>query len=672
MTARSGITHQPGLDGIRGLAVAAVVAFHTGAGVVPGGFLGVSLFFTLSGVVIGTIILHELRATRGFSPREFWGRRARRLLPVAWVVLAVVAVGRLLSARLSATTTADVAASWLHVANWQFLAREQSYQDLFTGPSALLHYWSLAIEEQFYLVVGLAAMGVAAVSRRPARLFGVTAAIGALVSFALPVVLQPSVDRVYYGTDTRAGELLIGLVIAAWLSSAAHRTRLLAHARLAAVVGLVALAATVTAWIVFEPADRALRLGLLPATTLASSGLIVGALVPRGVVWRLTSTRLLRRLGHISYGLYVVHWPVFVVLETISPSPWLRILVGTPVAVALAVLSAWLVELPVRRRTLAVAPTMAAATAVAVLIVTTLVIPARRSTVDEFLDDLATAAPATAPPTTRPPPTSAEATVETSPPTATAEEPAGGQGGGLAPLPDADSPEATTTTSAATTTTAAPAPPAVAFFGDSIALSLALAAHHAPAVADYRLTDGAADIGCGAVLSPFPQPEATCPTAPSRWAAAVTDRAIDIPVVMSCQWELVAQRLPGEDVERVIGDPVFDAYLLAGLGQVVDGLRAAGAERVLWVRCPRLSLVNGTSFLDGALLSSRDPARVDRWNQLLAELDLARADVGVLDLATWVDARVDDATVRPDGEHYAYVENTGVAAELSRLVADAV
>lgn len=668
MTARSGITYQPGLDGIRGLAVAAVVAFHTGAGVLPGGYLGVSLFFTLSGVVIGTVIIHELRATRGFSLREFWGRRARRLLPAAWMVLAVVAIGRLVSARLSATTTADVAASWLHVANWQFLAREQSYQDLFTGPSALLHYWSLAIEEQFYLVLGVAAMGVAAISRRPAHLLGVAAAIGAVISFALPAVLQPSVDRVYYGTDTRAGELLIGLVIAAWLSSAGHRAWLLAHARLAATIGLVALLPSVAAWVVFEPADRALRLGLLPATTLASSGLVIGALVPRGVVWRLTSTRLLRRLGRISYGLYLVHWPVFVVLETISPSPWLRILVGTPVAVALALLSAWLVELPVRRRTLATAPLMAAATTVAVLIVTTLVLPARRAPVNELLDDLATVAPMTAPPTTRPRPATTAA--PTTMVATTDDRPGGGRGGGLAPLPDVDSPTGPSTSVATTTT--APPPPAVALFGDSIALSLALAAHHAPAVPDYRLTDGAAEIGCGAVLSPFPQPEATCPTAPARWAAAVAAQAIDVPVVMSCQWELVAQRLPGEDVERVIGDPVFDAYLLAGMGQVVDGLRAAGAERVLWVRCPRLSLVNGTSFLDGQLLASRDPARVDRWNQLLAELDLARDDVGVLDLATWVDARVDDPTLRPDGEHYAYVDNTGVAAELARLVADAV
>ena len=120
---------------------------------------------------------------------------------------------------LSATTAEDVAASWLNVANWHFLAEQASYRELFTGPSALLHFWSLAIEEQFYLAIGLVAVGVAGVSKRPAHMLGVVATLVAVVSFALPVVFAFSVDRTYYGTDTRAGELAVGLVLAAVLSS---------------------------------------------------------------------------------------------------------------------------------------------------------------------------------------------------------------------------------------------------------------------------------------------------------------------------------------------------------------------------------------------------------------------------------------------------------------------
>jgi len=116
-TGPAGVTHQPGLDGLRGLAVGAVVAFHLGFGGVSGGYLGVSLFFTLSGVLIGSLILDEITRTGGFSLRTFWLRRARRLLPPAGITLAVVGVGRLMTARLEGTSGADVVASALDVAN---------------------------------------------------------------------------------------------------------------------------------------------------------------------------------------------------------------------------------------------------------------------------------------------------------------------------------------------------------------------------------------------------------------------------------------------------------------------------------------------------------------------------------------------------------------------------
>ena len=167
-TGASGLTYQPGLDGVRGLAVAAVVAFHLGLGNVSGGYLGVSLFFTLSGVLIGTLILNEVVTTGRFSLPGFWRRRARRLLPPALLTLAVVAIGRLVTSDLEATTRADVVASGLNVANWHLLVQGSSYDELFSGPSAVLHFWSLAIEEQFYLVIGLLAVVVAG-SRPPTR-----------------------------------------------------------------------------------------------------------------------------------------------------------------------------------------------------------------------------------------------------------------------------------------------------------------------------------------------------------------------------------------------------------------------------------------------------------------------------------------------------------------------
>ncbi len=696
MTSRSGIAHQPGLDGIRGLAVAAVVLFHTGLGVLPGGYLGVSLFFTLSGVVIGTVIIHELRAHRRFSLRRFWSRRARRLLPAAWLVIAFIAVARLVSARFQATSASDVAASWLNVANWHFLLEDTSYRDLFSGPSALLHFWSLAIEEQFYLAVGVVAVLVGVVSRRPAHFLGVIAAVGAVVSFALPFALGFSVDRVYYGTDTRAGELAVGLVLAAYLAAPHRRQRLVDRSRGVAVVGLAALAVTVVGWVALEPGTGALRWGLLPATAAASTALVIAALVPRGVVWRLTTLWPLRRLGDISYGLYLVHWPVFILLEPMVAPTWLRALIGTVVSVLIAALSARLVERPVRRRTLAVAPMMAAATVVTVVIVTTLALPARRTRADEFLESLTDAAPATPTMPAMAEPDDAasgrgqattaaddgsgdgseDASVVSRP--ATTERPFGedtGTGGPVGAKRDrtvGGVRSTTTTTLPATTTTLPPDPPTVGLFGDSIALSLALALRHAPPSEGYQLTPGVSDIGCGAILSPHPDPDIPCHTSAQRWRAAVEQNSIEIPVVMSCQWELVAQRLPGDDSLRAPGDRVFDRYVVDAMHELVDGLRAAGAERVLWVRCPRLSGRVGIEHLNAVMLESRVPARVDRWNRLIDHIDQTRDDVAVLDLASWVDQRVDDAALRPDGEHYEFVKDTGVATEFTRLVAAAV
>ena len=192
-------------------------------------------------------MLAELDSTGRFDLRRFWVRRARRLLPAALAVLAVLSVTRLLTDTLSGTSGGDITAAALDVANWHFLASGMSYAELSTGPSAVLHFWSLAIEEQFYLVIAVVAVVVARRSTRPVRTMGLTAAVAAAASFLLPAaaaaVGRPmGIDRVYYGTDTRAGELMVGVVIAAVLVGASRRRRMLVHGRLAAALGLAGLA----------------------------------------------------------------------------------------------------------------------------------------------------------------------------------------------------------------------------------------------------------------------------------------------------------------------------------------------------------------------------------------------------------------------------------------------
>lgn len=337
---------------------------------------------------------------------------------------------------------------------------------------------------------------------------------------------------------------------------------------------------------------------------------------------------------------------------------------------------------------------MAGATVVAAVIVAAMVIPERRTAADDLLSDLErasgqSAAPAPAPtepaPTGPPASTTADAgdddddtkdaddTANTDPDTddATATEPTKpSPSSGPTTSGPAVSAAPTSTTTTTTTAATAAGPTVVGMFGDSIALSLALSLNHTADARAFVLRNGVADIGCGIALSPSPpadRPE-HCDDALTRTDDAVRTSGIEVAVVASCQWELVAQQIPGDPTARAPGDPVFDEYVRAGYVREIETLRTAGAERVLWVRCPRLSTDVGTEGLDQLLLESRDPTRVDRVNEIVEAIAANRDDVDVLDLASWVDGRPADATLRPDGSHYEFERDTGVARELTRLI----
>ena len=165
---RATLPHAPGLDGLRGLAVAAVVVFHAApVGWLPGGFLGVSLFFTLSGYLIASLVLTEVAAAGALDLGRFWARRVRRLIPaLLLLVVGVVVLSQFVE--LAARTRRELIGGLTYSSNWIQLAEGTSYAELFAEPSVLTHLWSLAIEEQFYVVFPLLAWAVA--RRRPNRL----------------------------------------------------------------------------------------------------------------------------------------------------------------------------------------------------------------------------------------------------------------------------------------------------------------------------------------------------------------------------------------------------------------------------------------------------------------------------------------------------------------------
>ncbi len=228
-TDRTGIRHLPGLDGLRGLAVLVVVAFHAGFENMVGGYLGVSTFFTLSGFLITSLLLNEAERTGSVEVRSFWGRRFRRLLPAALATLAAVVLlftPFVATADQRASMRGNVLASLFDVANWHDIIKGNSYADLFTAPSPVLHFWSLSIEEQFYVVFPILLLGIWIATRgRRGLLAGALGAL-AVASAVEPLVFSMSDDRVYFGTDTRAAELLLGALLAVLLAHEPFRRRL--------------------------------------------------------------------------------------------------------------------------------------------------------------------------------------------------------------------------------------------------------------------------------------------------------------------------------------------------------------------------------------------------------------------------------------------------------------
>lgn len=362
--------HLPGLDGLRALAVVAVVLYHLGLPWIPGGFLGVDVFFVLSGFLITAIVLQEVERDGRLSYRGFYLRRARRLLPALWLLLLTVSLYAMAFAPDELPELrGDVPAALLYVSNWWYVVADQSYFEFAGRPALLAHLWSLAVEEQFYLVwpVIVVALMAAAGRRRVRRVAIVgavlsTAAMAVLAVLAeMPVPNDPS--RVYYGTDTHAMGLLVGAALAtawapwrrwrtavSWLSPRCGRGRqLIGIVDLAGVVGLAGVAWFVLTVGEFSPGLY--RGGFLALALLTA--MVVAALAhPAGILGRVLATQPLRYLGERSYGIYLWHWPVFVLTRPgvdIDLTGWPATLLRVGVTLLLAEASYRLVERPVRR-----------------------------------------------------------------------------------------------------------------------------------------------------------------------------------------------------------------------------------------------------------------------------------------------------------------------------------
>jgi len=350
----SRLPYLPGIDALRAVAVLAVFLYHAGVGWMPGGFLGVDVFFVISGYLITSLLLSERRGTGRVRLGQFWLRRARRLLPAVGVFVAVTMVAAAIAEpdRIDALR-GDALASLAYFANWHFVFAHQPYFEEFQRPSLFRHLWSLSVEEQFYLFWPIVfAAGMAWFGRRR-LLVGVLA--GALASLALAWILFDPQDtaRVYYGTDTHASGLLVGVALAlVWSPWALRRGKPGRWSGPALdVVGVLGLAYLVLAFLHVHDYDLALFHGGYLWLALASAAAIAVVAHPAARLGSLLARPPLVWLGLRSYSFYLWHWPVLALTRPgldVSMPRGVLIPLQLLASLILADLSYRFVELPFR------------------------------------------------------------------------------------------------------------------------------------------------------------------------------------------------------------------------------------------------------------------------------------------------------------------------------------
>jgi peptidoglycan/LPS O-acetylase OafA/YrhL len=315
--------YMPGLDGLRAVAVLAVIAFHLGFGWAPGGLLGVGIFFTLSGYLITDILLSQLSARGHIKLGRFWLARARRLLPALFLMLAVVTAWVTVFGPAQPQQFRDaVVANALYVGNWQLIFGDVSYFARFAPPGPLNHLWSLAIEEQFYIFWPfILLLGTKLLRERPLssgvrpRLAVATLVLAFLSAILMAVLYRPSLDpsRVYYGTDTRACELLFGAALAmVWPSRRLHRG-ISAGAR-NLLDGLGALGLVAIAMMVWQTSQYSsfLYRGGFVLLSIATVLVVAAVAHPACRLGPILGWEPLRWIGVRSYGIYLWHFPIIV------------------------------------------------------------------------------------------------------------------------------------------------------------------------------------------------------------------------------------------------------------------------------------------------------------------------------------------------------------------------
>lgn len=638
--------YRPALDGLRALSVAAVIAYHAGLAWIPGGFLGVEVFFVVSGFLITALMLEERESTGRLSLRAFWVRRARRLLPALVVVLAAVAAAIAVAFPDSAPDfRRDVLPALAYASNWwQIFFVDVPYFAASDLP-VLRHLWSLAVEEQWYLLWPLAFVVLGWAVRRRWRALGallVLASAGVMAGTWIAFVPddEARTNLLYLGTHTRSSGLLLGAALAMlWRPWRRGREPRYGAGGVAGdAIALVALALVGVLSAVLHPSDELLYRGGLAATTVASAVCIASLVSSRrsAVRWLLSLPPLVA-LGRRSYGLYLWHWPVFVFAGARDSSP--RLLVALGVTLVVNEVSYRLVEVPFRkgligrlwreRRDVPVLRVLGAAIA-AVLMVAGVSVAgvrvagteARDVSVDASGEDVVFVAPTTteaASAATVPATAASGSTVD---PAARSDE------DGALPSSTtlgADAGAVAGTDAPSLTTLVPPTlPRRVVIVGDSQAHSIYVNRPRG-IESTFDLANGAVEgcgvydrgVGVGGANGRFRRNFANCEGLGAKWRRSVEKADAEVALVVIGAWEVLDVTV-SDSLTYVLGTPIADAFFVGALRRAVDEVKSTGATvALLEIACMRPDPERSGPV--PALPQRGDDSRTGRLNDLMRE-----------------------------------------------------
>ena len=630
----------PALDGVRALAIILILFFHAGFSWLVGGFFSVDVFFVLSGFLITGLLVSEFRLSATIGLKRFWGHRIRRLLPAMLALLAAVAVWAWLFSPPGTLgqLRSDALATLFYSNNWHQAWGGTGYFAEIHTPRLLLHTWTLSIEEQFYIVWPLLVLGLLRLTRSLAGLLAFCVA-GTLASAVAMGVLYDGgagAARAYYGTDTRVQALLIGATLAVILAGplpwrrqptaevGGHLTIAPiseptgARRRAIGLLGLIGLAVLFTMFFTISSGDAWPYLGGFALASIAAAALIASvALVPETPWARLLSLRPVRYVGSISYGLYLWHWPIFVIVgpEQTGLTRWPLFAVRLLVTFALAALSYRFLEMPIRRTALRgprawiLAPVAFGCTAVLIVV--------------------ATMVPGT--------PTSASAGRTGLSPALRAQLEAAGAFG--------------------------PHPVRFMLLGDSMAVTLRRGLK-VGAQRRWGVAQQFSHPALGCDLDPellndlqgvIAQATAGCRGWPQRWAADVAAERPEVVGIVLGRWEALDHRYQGHWTH--LGERRWDDHVAADLRRAVDivSSHGHGAKVILFT----MPYIDPAKAPDGSTYPENQPARTDAYNRILAGVAASRPDVvTVVDLNRMLDpqghyaASVDGIAMRwADGVH---------------------